>query len=75
MAKGRPAALVAAAVVSGRLPASQPATVRDATEPANVVVMFVAVLARSKRSSRGVQTITPILHDSDPFLILISEFI
>jgi len=27
-------------------------------EPANVVVMFVAVPAKSKRSNRGIQTIT-----------------
>ena len=29
-------------------------------EPANVVVMFVAVLAKSKWSSRDVQTITTV---------------
>jgi len=63
MAKGRPVALAAAAMANGQLPASQSATVRNATEPANAVVMFVAVLARSKRSSRGVQTITPVSHD------------
>jgi hypothetical protein len=27
-------------------------------EPADVVVMFVAVLAKSKRSNRGIETIT-----------------
>jgi hypothetical protein len=38
--------------------ASQSATVRNATKPANVVVIFVAVLAKSKPSKRGIQTIT-----------------
>src|SRR6516165_6963211 len=69
MAKGRPVALAAAAVANGRLPASQPATVRNATEPANVVVMFVVVLAKSKRSSRDVQTITLVSHDRQSPLI------
>jgi len=49
--------------VDARLPALQSATVRNATEPANVVVMFVVVLAKSKRSSHDVQTITPVSHD------------
>jgi hypothetical protein len=31
--------------------------------PAKVVVIFVAVLAKSKRSSRDVQKITPASHD------------
>ena len=63
MAKGQPVALAAAAVANGRLPASQSATVRNATGTANVVVMFVAVLAKSKWYSRDVHTITPVSHD------------
>jgi DNA-binding transcriptional LysR family regulator len=43
--------------------ASQSATVRSATERANVVVMFVVVLAKSKRSSHDVRTITLVSHD------------
>jgi len=66
MAKGWPAALIAAAAENGRLPASQSATVRNATEPANVVVMFVAVLAKSNRSNRGIQTITPFSRRTIP---------
>jgi len=70
MAKGRPAALVAAAAANGRLPASQSATARSAVEPANVVVMFVAVLAKSKWHSRDVHTITAVSHDRWSFLSL-----
>jgi hypothetical protein len=54
VAKERPAALVAAAMAHGRLPASQSATVRNAIAPANVVVIFAAVLVKSKRSDRDV---------------------
>jgi hypothetical protein len=63
VAKGWPAALFAAAAANGWLPASQSATARNATGLANVVVMFVVVLAKLKQSNHDVQTITPVSHD------------
>ena len=39
------------------------ATVRNATEPAKVVAMFVAALVKSKRSNRRIQTIMLVSHD------------
>jgi hypothetical protein len=73
VAKGRPVALAAAALANGQLPASQSATVRNATEPANAVVMFVAVLARLKRPAAASRQLHPFRTTDDPFLI--SEFI
>jgi hypothetical protein len=55
------------------LPASQSTTARNATEPANVVVMFVVVLAKSKRSNRGIQIITPFFTPDNPTLQTLVE--
>jgi hypothetical protein len=49
-AKGLSPAYFVVAVAKGRSPVSQSATARSATEPANVVAMFVAVLAKLTQS-------------------------